>query len=309
QISLTFATELTCDDNGYILYGPCRFGNQADYFLGSLAFAKMLSCTMAVSRHHVHVPYSEFFQLEALTHYHCVVSLEDLMKQLAPTLWPKGSLLSQLSRGVQDQKSCPMKVSVVIDSQSASPLMSSMCRFPPSESPVLVPCPGALSWCPSSVPCDTGVYGSAAVCSVGGRNRNQIAAQLPRPYVDVQLRIGSGWMSWEYTQIHTLGPCGSVDDMTMCYNPLTMTMCYNTMTMCFPDLAEIRRALNTSIFHRCCDCIIVSVHAQVKVVSFKPDLAQMDLYIISQSDHFVGNYRDVHARLWSFFLNGLSWKI
>ncbi|XP_020315091.1 GDP-fucose protein O-fucosyltransferase 1-like [Oncorhynchus kisutch] len=101
-----------------------RFGNQADYFLGSLAFAKMLSCTMAV-----HVPYSEFFQLEALTHYHCVVSLEDLMKQLAPTLWPKGSLLSQLSRGVQDQKSCPMKVPSVRE-----------------------PCPGALSWRPVLVP-------------------------------------------------------------------------------------------------------------------------------------------------------------
>uniref|UniRef100_A0A8C7JXT6 GDP-fucose protein O-fucosyltransferase 1 n=1 Tax=Oncorhynchus kisutch TaxID=8019 RepID=A0A8C7JXT6_ONCKI len=299
QISLTFATELTCDDNGYILYGPCRFGNQADYFLGSLAFAKMLSCTMAVSRHHVHVPYSEFFQLEALTHYHCVVSLEDLMKQLAPTLWPKGSLLSQLSRGVQDQKSCPMKVILVIFNCSPNLL--------PLSCP---PCAGslrqrALSWCPVLAPCP----GAPAQFPVIQEYMGLQQYVLPRPYVDVQLRIGSGWMSWEYTQIHTLGP------MTMCYNPLTMTMCYNTMTMCFPDLAEIRRALKLWVKKTsACSvyiatCIIVSVHAQVKVVSFKPDLAQMDLYIISQSDHFVGNYRDVHARLWSFFLNGLSWKI
>uniref|UniRef100_A0AAZ3Q8S8 GDP-fucose protein O-fucosyltransferase 1 n=1 Tax=Oncorhynchus tshawytscha TaxID=74940 RepID=A0AAZ3Q8S8_ONCTS len=211
QISLTFAKELTCDDNGYILFCPCmgRFGNQADYFLGSLAFAKMLSCTMAVCRHHAppesNVPFRNHVSWTVLIIQH-------------------------------DYRKCPV--------------------LAPAQFPVKQEYMGL----------------------------NQIAARLPRPYVDVQLRIGSGWMSWEHTNTHTRP--------VWLRSRAWRVLC---MTMCFPNLAEIHRALKLWVKKTsACSvyiatCIIVSVHAQVKVVSFKPDLAQMDLYIISQSDHFVGN--------------------
>lgn len=99
------ASAVPVDPNGYIAYCPCmgRFGNQADQFLGSLAFAKSLNRTLLLpawveyrryQTQSVQVPFDTYFKVEALQEYHRVMIMEQFMKELSPTIWPEGSRIS-----------------------------------------------------------------------------------------------------------------------------------------------------------------------------------------------------------------------
>ncbi|CDW52709.1 GDP fucose protein O fucosyltransferase 1 [Trichuris trichiura] len=85
------------DPNGYILYCPCmgRFGNQAEHFLGSLAFAKAINRTLALphwvdfqTRLPSKTPFDRFFLVDPLLKYHRVILMSDFMKYIAPKIWP-----------------------------------------------------------------------------------------------------------------------------------------------------------------------------------------------------------------------------
>ncbi len=78
-------------------FSPGRFGNQADHFLGSLAFAKALNRTLALppwveyrfgEPKSVQVPFSQYFKLEPLSEFHKVIPMEEFMDKIAPKVWP-----------------------------------------------------------------------------------------------------------------------------------------------------------------------------------------------------------------------------
>lgn len=121
-IAVGFVNTTYIDDNGYVTYCPCmgRFGNQADHFLGALAFSKGLNRTLILppwveyrygEPKSIQVPFDTYFDVVALENYHRTITMELFMEKVAPVLWPANKRISfcYTQRSGEEEHSCNAK--------------------------------------------------------------------------------------------------------------------------------------------------------------------------------------------------------
>lgn len=97
-----------------------RFGNQADHFLGALAFSKGLNRTLVLppwveyrygEPRSIQVPFDTYFNVESLADYHRVITMHKFMSDIAPFLWPEDKRVSfcYMERSGEQKGSCNAK--------------------------------------------------------------------------------------------------------------------------------------------------------------------------------------------------------
>lgn len=234
EVGCEASLEIAVDGNGYILYCPCmgRFGNQADHFLGVLAFAKGTDRTLVLPpwieyqagrKGSVMVPFDTYFNVTKVNEYHRAITMNQFFDQLADTVWPVGRRISfcYVDRRGPEANSCNAKdgnpfgpfwetFNVSFDgSEMYKPLSYDVhhqgageqwrSRYPPSNYPVL-----AFTGAPASFPVQQDNVHLQNYIQFNHKwelhANHWIKNNLPRgPFVGIHLRNG---MDWDRACVH-----------------------------------------------------------------------------------------------------------
>lgn len=318
-------------ENGYILYCPCmgRFGNQADHFLGALAFAHGLNRTLVLppwveyrtgEPRSVQVPFDTYFKVKPLKAYHRVMTMEKFMRDLAPSVWPPGKRIVFCYQARGDSETCNAKegnpfgpfwdtFGVDFDaSEFYAPLQydihhSNMAelwnkRYPASTYPVL-----AFTGAPATFPVQQENLGlqSHLVWSdhVLNQAKHFIRTVLPKgPFVGIHLRNGIDWSR----------ACDHVENSPLLFSApqcvgyrgekgsISKEVCFPSKNTILTQMRRVVRALKARAVFVASDNdhMLAEINDALKlykVQAYKREnnSPHVDLAILGLSNHFVGN--------------------
>uniref|UniRef100_A0A1B6ILL0 GDP-fucose protein O-fucosyltransferase 1 n=1 Tax=Homalodisca liturata TaxID=320908 RepID=A0A1B6ILL0_9HEMI len=326
-----FASSIV-DEKGYIVYCPCmgRFGNQADHFLGALGFAKGLGRTLVLppwveyrygEPRSIQVPFDTYFEVKPLLEFHKVITMEDFMKDIAPTLWPpeKRTVFCYTARS--ENKGCnakegnpfgPFWDTFSIDfagSEFYSPLhydvhnsnMSEQwsAKYNPSEWPVL-----AFAGAPASFPVqleNRDLHRYLKWNTAMSNSANEfIKTKMPKGgFIGIHLRNGIDWVrACEHIKtspnLFAAPQCLGYRNE---YGPATQDMCFPPLDVIVKQLKRLLRNSKdvASIFvasdsnHMIKELATSLKKSEVTVHKLEQNNPHLDLAILGRANYFVGN--------------------
>ncbi|KAK3087709.1 hypothetical protein FSP39_009463 [Pinctada imbricata] len=298
-----------------------------DHFLGSLSFAKALDRTLVLPpwvEYHwpkprsVQVPFKTYFKVEPLLEYHRVMTMEKFMSELAPTLWPPGNRTVFCYQERGEGKGCNAKdgnpfgpfwdtfdvdfdhseffYPLYHDTTSNRDIKEWMERYPGDKWPVI-----AFTGAPAPFP----VQPRSAVLQKYLHWSNAVESQANKfitdnfgdqPFIGIHLRLGSDFQS----------ACGHLEASPMMF-AAAQCLGYRgekgkaTMEMCYPPDDVIVKQVKAAVKKHKAVGVFIATDSRdlidkfsksmkkVKFVKLSKSNPHVDLAILGQATHYIGN--------------------
>ncbi|XP_001199864.2 GDP-fucose protein O-fucosyltransferase 1 isoform X2 [Strongylocentrotus purpuratus] len=270
----------------------------------------------------LYVPVTEYFDLNALREYYAdIVTFEDFMYELAPTHWPLDERVAYCSSKAAEGNNdvCPRKgnpFSTFWEAQNVEFTRSEIWSgdlhynveyepwrvmwtetFPPSEHPVL-----AFMNAPTStpLPLEKNYLHKYFKWSADIENEGNtyITDNIERPYVGLHLRNGADWARTCDLADGTM-PRLLSSHQCLGVHPTSTTTVHRQLCMQSEELVseEVRALLEekeTRTIFIATDHVSMQDDLQrdfpdLNVVTMDPERPQLDMYVLGEADHFIGN--------------------